>query len=169
MNEETKQKISRAIESKNFRIGIIAIGGVIILLFSFKAGVEVGYHKASYAFGWGEHYYDNIIAPRGEKSMMTNRRFINPHGTLGTVIKTGDEFLTVKDQDGVEKTVLVSKDTVINKGRGSASLNDIKTDEHVVIIGEANDNGQIQARFVRIMPKNFPLPASTSTSSQNKK
>ena len=45
--------------------------------------------------------------------------------------------------------------------RKNLKLSELKIGDNIVVIGDPNDKGQIQAEFVRVMPampKNLPIP-----------
>lgn len=58
--------------------------------------------------------------------------------------------LVVKGQDNIEKTVLVTDFTQISKNRDTLKPADLKVDDKITIIGLPSDNGQIEARLIRI-------------------
>jgi hypothetical protein len=65
----------------------------------------------------------------------------------------------VKSREGVEKTVLVDDRTEIRRFRETVELTNLKNDDFIVTIGEANQSGQIVAKLIRVMPpapKNGP-------------
>ncbi len=132
--------IGNFFKQKNFKIIAIAVGAVILLLLVFKAGVFVGYKKASFSYRWGENYHRNF-----------GKDFINAHGTAGSIIQIDGNTIIVKGNDNVEKTILVSENTVIKKGRETLKVSDLKTDDRVVIIGSPNEQGQIEAKLIRLI------------------
>ncbi len=52
----------------------------------------------------------------------------------------------------MEKIILVKDDTEIRELRNALKIDDLKINDYVVVIGEPNDSGQIEAKFIRIMP-----------------
>lgn len=64
----------------------------------------------------------------------------------------GVAALIIKDRDGTEKIILVTDKTEIRKFRETVKLSDLKIDDYVVVIGEPNDAGQVEAKLIRIMP-----------------
>lgn len=149
-------------QSKTFRISLIVIGALIVLLFVFKTGVFVGYKKAQFSYRWGENYHRNFAGPRGGffgdfRRGPGDRDYINAHGTFGSIIKidpaTGSgqaATLIVKGSDNVEKTILVSDKTTITSRREAIKINDLKVDDRIVIIGSPNEQGQIEAKLIRV-------------------
>ena len=50
----------------------------------------------------------------------------------------------------METAVLVSDTTVIRRGRETIKPADLKTDNHIVIIGSPTEQGQIDAKLIRL-------------------
>ncbi len=141
------------------------IAGLLAVLFIFKAGMVVGTHKAGFTRSWGENYHRNFGGPQGGFFQgFGDRDFISAHGVAGQIIKvelSGDEqaTLVIKGRDEVEKIVIVNKDTAIKGFGKSVKLADLKADDLIVVIGEPNDVGQIEAKFIRVLPPlGVPLP-----------
>jgi hypothetical protein len=147
---------------KTFRTGLIVIGALIVLLLVFKAGVFVGYKKAQFSYRWGENYHRNFAGPRGGffgdfRRGFGDSDYINAHGTFGSIIKIDPSIgpgqaatLIVKGSDNTEKTILVSDKTTIASRREAIKINDLKVDDRIVIIGSPNEQGQIEAKFIRV-------------------
>lgn len=150
---------NKLFQSKSFKVGLIVLGAFIVLLLVFKAGVFVGYKKAQFSYRWGENYHRNFAGPRGGffgdfgRDFGDRGDFINAHGTFGSVIKVDGNTIIVKDKDNVEKTVLISDNTVINKSRETIKVSDLKVDDSIVIIGSPNEQGQIEAKLIRVFDK----------------
>ena len=66
----------------------------------------------------------------------------------------------------MEKIILVSDATIIKRFQDTIKLADLKVDDYIVVIGEPNNAGQIEAKLIRLMPpepknalpKPFPSP-----------
>jgi len=147
--------------SKKFRAVFIAIALFAVFLLVFKIGVFVGYKKAQFSYRWGENYQRNFAGPRrgffgNIKRGFEDKDFINAHGTFGEIIKidtaTSSEksILIVKGKDDAEKTIIISNKTIIIKGRDAVKSNDIKVDDRIAVIGSPNEQGQIEARLIRV-------------------
>jgi len=145
--------INNFLESKLFKGIIIGILSLIVLLFVFRVGMFIGSKRAEFAFKWGENYHRNFAGPRGGffEGFM-GRDFIDAHGIFGQIIKIDGSELVIKDKDSVEKVVLVKNDTTIRRFRDDVKLSDLKVNDYIVIIGDPNDAGQIEAKLIRIMP-----------------
>jgi len=149
--QKIKEKIGKMFESKIF-VGILyGIGIVIILLLVLSAGISIGFHKASFGRAWGDNYERNF-------GMMQNRpmfgkdNFPNAHGAIGKIIKIELPTVIVQDKDSTEKVILTENDTQIQRMRGNITINDLKINDFIVVIGSPNEQGQIEAKLIRVMP-----------------
>lgn len=149
------EKIVGFFESK-ILVGVLyGIGIVIILILIFSAGVSVGFQKASFGRAWGENYERNFGMIGG---MMQGRpglrgeNFPNAHGAVGKIIKVELPTIIVQDKDNTEKVILIGNDIKIQKAKNDMKNTDLKINDFVVVIGSPNDQGQIEAKFIRIMP-----------------
>jgi len=145
----------------------------IIALFIFQAGVFVGFRKASFAYQYGDNYYQ-MFEGRGpenghgpEVGGMMKDNFPGGHGVVGKIIKVDLPTIIVLGSDNLEKVVLVDNDTVIKQFRNQATSTDLKVGDMVVVIGAPNNKGQVDARLVRLMPPiSTGMPGRPATSSQ---
>src|SRR3989338_2328849 len=142
---------------KKFNVkALIAVGAaVILLLLVFGAGVKVGTLKARYSYKWAENYHKNFAGPKGGffgdlKRGFKDRDFIGAHGVSGSIIKIDGSTFIVNGGDNVEKTILVSEKTTITSRRETIKASDLKVDARVVIIGCPNEQGQIEAKLIRL-------------------
>jgi hypothetical protein len=145
------EDIKKVFESEvSFKV-LCGIGVIIVALLIFSAGVTVGFRKASFGRAWGEHYNENfgmgrsVISPN---SMMGY--FPNAHGATGKIVKIELPNIIVKDN--TEKTILISNDTTIAKGRDGIGAADLKVDDFIIAIGTPDDKGVIEAKFIRVIP-----------------
>ncbi|MGA2418333.1 MAG: hypothetical protein ABSF55_03790 [Candidatus Staskawiczbacteria bacterium] len=157
------------LQSKLFRGIILGIAGLIILAFVFGLGVFIGMKRADFSFQWAEEYHQNFGGPQGGifgNFMGTDREFANANGSFGQIIKIdpATETLTIKDaSNNVEKNILVSDKTTIVYQRKNIKLSDLKLNDSVVVIGDPNSSGQIQAELIRVMPQKPGNPPATTT------
>lgn len=154
------QNDSAKLKKDTLRWIIIGLAGFAALLLVFGAGVKVGALKARYSYRWAENYHKNFAGPRGgffsDWRNFPQGEFINAHGVFGSIIQINGDMIIAKDKNNTEKTVLVSDKTIIQRGRETVKLSDLKTDENIVVIGSPNENGQIEAKVIRIFPENRP-------------
>lgn len=156
-------------QSKILKIALWCLAGLIVSLLIFKAGTIVGLRKAGFSYKWGENYHQNFGGPRkGFFRNFDEKDFISGHGVFGQIIKIDTAVesgqtasstesgqtntLIIKGQDNVEKIVLVKSDTVIQQARKTIQISDLKVDDSIVVIGEPNEAGQIEAKFIRLSP-----------------
>ncbi len=146
--------INKYFQSGTFRGVLVVIGIIAAALIIFRAGVFVGYRKATFSYRWGENYHKNFGGPRGGFLMEAFDKddFINPHGTFGKIMKIELPTFVVEGSDGTEKVILIKDDTAIRRLRDTVETKDLKVNDNVVIIGEPNDKGQVEAKLIRIMP-----------------
>ena len=148
-----KIDFNKFFRSKSFKIITLIIIGVIVFLLIFNLGMIIGFRKANFSYKWGENYHQNFAGPQGGFFRdFGGRDFIEPHGVFGQIIKIDNATLIIKSPDNVEKTVIAKDDTVIERFRETIKLTDLKIDDQIVVIGEPNTSGQIEAKFIRIMP-----------------
>ena len=152
---------------------IVGLAGFAVLILVFGAGVKVGTMKAKYSYRWAENYHKNFGGPGGgffsDWGNSPRGEFINAHGVFGEIIeltKVGlDNALVIKGRDDVEKIIITTKDTVVKKG-GETMKDYLKVGDSVVIIGTPNDEGQIEAKLIRVFdgsdPRGLPYRPSRS-------
>ena len=148
--------IKQLFQSKVLKFVLWGIGIIIVLLVTFKAGEFIGFNRAEFSYRWGENYYRSVAGPKqGIPEKIRGQDFLMGHGILGSIIKISSSTLTIKDQDGTEKEILISDKTAVRSFRNEISASDLKIDDQVTIIGSPNNAGQIEAKLIRILP---PMP-----------
>jgi len=132
---------------------IIGLVGFIVILLIFGAGIKVGTLKAKYSYSWAENYHTNFGGPRG--GFTGNWRkfpagdFIGGHGAFGEIIELNDAGFVVKGRGDIEKLVVTTDDTIVKKGRETVE-DGFKVGDSVTIIGSPNEEGQIEAKLIRV-------------------
>lgn len=156
-------------KSKLFKGVLLGLAVLIIILVVFQAGIMVGFKKANFSFRWGENYHRNFGGPeRGWfGNMMGRDDYREAQGAFGQIIKIDTSSITVKDRNNTEKVVLLSDKTVISRFRENIKQVDLKIDDQVVIIGELNESGQVEAKLIRVMPAP-PMANSPATTTPTK-
>jgi hypothetical protein len=160
------EDVKKVFDSKiSFRI-LCVIGIVLVALLIFSAGIVVGFYKASFGHAWEENYEHNF-GMRPDHTIFDN--FPNDHGAIGKIIKIELPTIIVQDKDNTEKVVLTNDDTQIQKLQASLTTSDLNLDDFVVVIGSPNNQGQIEAKFIRVMPLGMPAspPSSPTGTSGN--
>lgn len=153
--------LDKLFKSKNFTKALIGIGCVAVLLLVFRAGIAIGFRKANFSYKWGENYHRNFGGPKnGFFENFGRRDFIDSHGVFGQIIKidtvtgTNGTIIIIKGSDNVEKIVVLGEETTITAMRKNLKKEDLKVGDSIVVIGAPNDSGQIDAKFIRVMPIN---------------
>jgi len=146
-------------DSRVFKTAVLTIAGLIVVIFIFNLGVVVGTKRAEFSFKWADQYHRNFAGPQGgffSDMMMMNDEFTEANGIFGQIIKINDGSLTIKNKNIassiVEKIVLVNDKTTIVYQRKNIKLSELKIGDNIIVIGEPNNNGQIQAHLIRIIP-----------------
>jgi len=164
MNENSEQnKKDKKIEINRDTLKriIIVLAGLAAIILIFGAGVFVGEMKARFSYRWAENYQRNFAGPRnGFLSgfpMPAGGDFIESHGVFGQIIKinpstdTGQvSDLVIKGQNNMERIVMITSSTAIQKGRQTIKKDDLKVGDNVTVIGSPNDQGQIEAKLIRV-------------------
>jgi len=141
---------------------VIGIAGFVIVGLIFGAGMFVGGLKAKFSYRWAENYHKNFAGPRGgfleDLRRFPAGDFINSHGVFGEIIELQDAGFVIKSIGDAEKIIVTAKDTLIMKG-GEAAEDGLKVGDRVVIIGSPNEEGQIEAKLIRIFNgESRPMP-----------
>ena len=66
-----------------------------------------------------------------------------------------DYLFTIEDRDGTEKIVRTDASTTLREARTTKPVTELREGDMVVIIGTPNDEGEVLAKLIRLMP---PLP-----------
>ncbi len=160
-----KNKIKSIINSKTFKIVYYSLGILVIVFFIFQAGMIAGYRKVSFGRDWGDNYTKNFGSPHESFRMRGQefgdfRNMPNAHGAIGKIIKVELPVLVVFDgKDQTEKVIVIDDRTEIRRMRDIVSKDELKLDEHIVVIGSPNSQGQIEAKLIRFLPPppEFPI------------
>ncbi len=137
----------------------------IVLALIFSIGVWVGGAKARFSYRWAESYHQNFGGPRegffGDwRKLPPPGDFIEAHGVFGQIIKIDGLTLIIKGRDNVERIVSTNDSATINRSGATVKIGDLKVNDYIVVIGEPNDAGQIEAKFIRLLPaphENMPV------------
>ncbi|NTU66912.1 MAG: hypothetical protein HGB08_03240 [Candidatus Moranbacteria bacterium] len=168
--------------SRKIRLAAAVVGVLILMLVSFASGVLVGFKKARFSYSWGENYERNFVGPRmgpggpmgDPRGMMENRDLRNAHGISGSIVSISDTSLVIKDKDNKENTVAITDMTLIKDGRNDVKIADLKKDERVIVVGNPDDSGVLNADLIRVFSRNAnqdrgssPANSSSSISDNN--
>lgn len=135
---------------------IIGLAIFVIVVLIFGVGMFVGGMKARFSYQWAESYHKNFAGPRGgflgdwRQLPSPPGDFIESHGTFGEIIKINDSDFVIKGQSDLEKIIVIKEDTILEKGRMAIKKDDLKVGDQVVVIGSPNEQGQIEAKLIRL-------------------
>ncbi len=152
--------LSKIHESKAVRRIVIGLGSLVLVIIVFQAGEFVGYRKAEYANKFGDSFQRNFIGVRRSSSNVLFTDMPGGHGAIGKVVSVSLPTFVVEGPDNIEKIVMIDDDTVFRSFRNEASTTDIAPDQYVVVLGNPDDDGKIDAKLVRLVPP--PQGVSTS-------
>ena len=133
-------------QNKWLRIALIAVGVVLALCILVGVGLFVA--------RWSN--------PRTGRPVGLFRRIFglyNGHGAVGAIqtIDLQNQTITLQLGDGTSQTVLVNKDTRIEKSGKRIELSDLKVDDRITVIGSPDKQGRITAGWIRVLTS--PRPA----------
>jgi hypothetical protein len=149
-NEKNKDKFYK---TKSFQIFLFVIGGLLAILLIFNIGMNIGFRKAEFSYEWGDNYYKNFAGPSGGFiNDFGHDDFIQAHGVFGQIIKIDGLNLIINSNEKTEKIILINNDTIIRRFRDSLKSADLKVNDFLVVIGQPNEAGQIEAKLIRLMP-----------------
>ena len=145
--------INTFLQSRVFKIITLCVAIFIVMFFIFSLGVYVGTQKANFSFKWAEQYHNNFAGPVGGFFQeFEGKEFVESNGVFGKIIQVGDTSITVSGRDNAEKVISITDETTIKYQREDIKISDLKVNEEVVVIGEPNNAGQIEAKLIRVMP-----------------
>jgi len=143
-------------ESKTIRDIIIIIGIIIIVLSILSIGMNIGERRARFANQFGSSFERNFMGPEdGMREIVFGEKMPGGHGAIGEIISISLPQIIITGPDNLEKTVLVSTSTLIRQFRENMQSSQLKAGDFVVIIGNPNESGQIEAKLIRIIPNPY--------------
>lgn len=78
---------------------------------------------------------------------------MNEYGTAGAIVKIEGSNLIISGRDNIEKSILVSTSTIIRMYQDTLHPADLKAGQQITVIGSPNNQGQIEAKFIRLLPE----------------
>ena len=154
MNEEKKYfKISEG-TLKPILIGLCFI---LFGFAMFQLGINIGSSSGRFACNWAKNYQNNFGGPRtGFGPDFRDKSFedsINGHGVFGEIIKIDKNDIVINDPKGIEKIINISKTTNIKVFDKDSSIDKLKVGDRIMVIGDPNEQGQIDAKLIRVFNK----------------
>jgi hypothetical protein len=166
--KESDSRYKKFLSSDYLKWIIIGMVILVVIFLIFGAGIWIGERKAGFSYRWAEQYHRNFAGPKegflGDWRGFPKGEFIEAYGIFGQIIKinastSSDQTLVIKGKDDIEKIVLIKGETVIRNLRETVKIDNLKVDDYIVVVGEPNEAGQTEAKFIRIVP---PPPKETS-------
>jgi len=147
--------IKEFIKSQTFKGIIIGLGLAIIGLIIFQAGIAVGQHRSNFTNRFGDNFERNFRGP--EKGMMPQGfpgedLLPSGYGAVGEIINIALPNIIVAGPDNLEKTIVIGTDTLIREFQTELTSSDLQIGDHIITLGEPNDEGQINAKLIRLLP-----------------
>ena len=147
------QQLKELLESKKTKVTLAVLLALFVILLAFNAGMAVGFRKARFSYEYGDNYHKNFAGPsRGFGDDMRGDSFLNSHGSFGEITEIASTTLVIKAGSEPEKVIAISSSTEIRRFRDRITLPELETGDKVVVVGEPNDSGQIEAKLIRVIP-----------------
>ena len=134
---------------------VIALACFTALFLIFGAGMAIGGMKARFSYKWAESYHKNFAGPKNgffnnwQKTPPMPGDFIEGHGAFGEIIEINENGFVIKGRGEMEKVIVTTNDTIIKKGAETIE-NNLEVGCRIVVVGEPNQDGQIEAKLIRI-------------------
>lgn len=146
--------VKELLRSQTFQGVIVGVTASIIALVIFQAGVFVGFRKAAFMhrFRDVEHHDGGSRGAFFDMPVRGPGKFISSDGAAGKVVSVSLPTFVVADHANVEKVVRVGGDTLIRRFDQEIRPEDIAVDEFIVVLGKPNEQSEIDAKLIRILP-----------------
>ncbi|MEK7641762.1 MAG: hypothetical protein AAB365_02090 [Patescibacteria group bacterium] len=153
--------IFRYIQSPKASAAIRVLLALFVLIIVFWTGVSVGWRKAEFSYRFSDSYYRSFgsrdRSPIGMIGMRSPDDLIGGHGAVGKVLSVSLPTIIVSEGSGLEKTIRITADTIVRSGRAGIASTTITDRDFIVVIGVPDQNGQVTAKLIRVLP---PPPTS---------
>ena len=148
--------IKHIFQSKIFTGILYGISIAIVALLIFQAGIMVGHRKAAYSYRFGDNYHRTFGKSSDFVRGSLPGELSGGHGAVGKIIKLDPPTIIVEGPDDIEKIITIGEQTIIKRFRDTITTGDLNLEDHIIVIGAPNDAGMIDARLIRVMPKDLP-------------
>ncbi|OHA16807.1 MAG: hypothetical protein A3C79_00560 [Candidatus Taylorbacteria bacterium RIFCSPHIGHO2_02_FULL_45_28] len=141
-------------KSQKVRGILIGLGVVVLVLVIFQTGQVLGYHKAKFGARFGDNFEKNFVGPRGGNFVgrLPSPGMPGGHGAVGEIVSIALPQVVVAGPDNLEKTVLVGTSTRVREFQDEINVGQLKVGDFVVVLGNPNEEGQVDAKLIRLMP-----------------
>lgn len=146
------KKIEQFVASKKVRVGAGIFGALFVAALIFHAGVVVGAHRGRFDRTRG---FRSPLFPSG---FALPHGFIqDAHGAVGTITAVALPTFTMETRAGASQSILVGTSTLI-RSMDQANEQALSVGSQVIVLGEPDSQGRIDAKLIRVLPPAFPLP-----------
>ena len=141
-------------KSQKVRGILIGLGVAVLVLVIFQAGMVAGYHKAKFGARFGDNFERNFVGPKGGNfgDRLPGPGMPGGHGAVGEIVSIVLPQVVIAGPDNLEKTVLVGTSTMVREFRDEITADKLKVGDFVIILGNPNEEGQVDAKLIRLMP-----------------
>jgi hypothetical protein len=139
-------------KSQTARGILMGLAIAVATLLVFQVGQMVGYRKARFAENFSNNYERNFLGHKGVDLRVAPNRIPSGHGAAGEIVSIVLPHIMVAGPDNLERAIYIGSSTVIRRFQNEADVSTLKVGEHVVVLGNPDDVGQISAKFIRIIP-----------------
>jgi hypothetical protein len=165
MNKDSLKEFFR---SKVFAGILAGVGITLIAVFLFEAGVTVGYHEATFSERWGANYGKNFgVSNDAMHGALPDGNLPTPDGTLGKILSispaSGTSTMIIASAQKPEQKVLIDADTIIRSHEDTLTAASLTVGESVVVLGTPDEQGEIEAKLVRVVGDMAHMGAATSS------
>ncbi len=154
------KEFKNIISSKKVRLTASVIGALILALLIFHAGVVFGSHRNSFGSPSGRPDMGRGFRPPfmpGGFEMP--RGFISSsHGAVGAITEITLPTFTMETREGTSQTIFISTSTIIRNIDDSTNTSALSIGNQIIVLGDANNEGRIDAKLIRILPAQMPRP-----------
>jgi hypothetical protein len=139
--------------TKKMKIAAVAVGAVVLVGAVFYGGMKYGQSSSNAKLGgFGGAFDQSSIERQVRSRMRTGGGFVN-----GEVLSKDDKSITIKLNDGGSRIIFLSSTTNVMKDTEGA-LSDVIVGSNLMITGNVNSDGSMNAQSIQIRPKNASIP-----------
>ena len=135
---------------------LIVLSGMVILVFVFGLGVQVGFNKSRALFLFGQPGIGRPQRGFGPFGMVPGPGMMQGHGTVGFITKISGNEVVVKNVSGAEVVVTIDQNTIVRKERTAVGIKDLTVGNQVVIFGQPALDGTLVAKLIRVVDSAGP-------------
>lgn len=145
--------IKEFLRSQTFKGVIIGLVAATVVMASFQVGVSIGERKAKFSHRFGDSFERNFRGPDGWGMRGPDEDFMpGGHGAVGEIVSLALPTIVVSGPDKLEMTIVLDEETVVRRFREEIQAADLKVGDHIVTLGEPDEEGRILAKLIRVLP-----------------